>query len=44
MDGRLFWGEDEKAGIARELQTTVEDLYIPRTEWQTYAKGQKAQP
>ena len=32
MDGRLFLGEDEKADIARELQTTVEDLYLPRTE------------
>lgn len=32
MDERLFLGEDEKADIARELQTTVEDLYIPRTE------------
>lgn len=39
MDGRLFWGEDEKADIARELQTTVGDLYIPRTEEQYHEVG-----
>lgn len=32
MDGRLFLDEDEKADIAKELKTTVEELYVPREE------------
>ena len=39
MDGRLFLGEDEKADIVRELQTTVEDLYVPRTEDEYHEVG-----
>ena len=32
MDGRLFLDEDEIADIAKELKTTVEELYVPREE------------
>lgn len=32
MDGRLFLDEEEKGEIARELQTTVEELYMPKEE------------
>ena len=39
MDGRLFLDDDEKRDIAKELQTTVEDLYIPRSEMEYHAAG-----
>ena len=39
MDGRLFLDEDEKRDIAEELQTTVEDLYMPRSEEKYHAAG-----
>lgn len=39
MDGRLFLDEDEKEDIAKELNTTVEDLYIPRSEQQYHDAG-----
>ena len=39
MDGRLFLDEDEKADIAKELKTTVEELYVPREEEQYHEVG-----
>lgn len=39
MDGWLFWAEDEKADIAGELKTTVEELYVPREEEQYHEVG-----
>ncbi len=32
-----FLDEDEKRDIAEELQTTVEDLYMPRSEEKYHA-------
>lgn len=34
-----FLDENEKEDIAKELNTTVEDLYIPRTEQQYHDAG-----
>ncbi len=39
MDGRLFLDDDEKQDIAKELQTTVEELYIPRSEMEYHDAG-----
>ena len=35
----LLRSEDEKRDIAEELQTTVEDLYMPRSEEKYHAAG-----
>lgn len=35
----FFLDEDEKRDIAEELQTTVEDLYMPRSEEKYHAAG-----
>ena len=39
MDGRLFLDEEEKADIAEELHTTIEDLYVVRPQGEYRAAG-----